>query len=428
MYKKSLKRSYSKFSNKNSIMGDTSSIPVFSSARSEDGSLTVSHKEYICDIQGSTALSPFTLQNYLVNPGNPMLFPWLAQIAQNYDEYKFHGLIFHFRSTSTDNSTANSQLGTIIIAANYNSSAPNFLNKQQMMEYAGATSVKISEDLQFGIECNPNKSANNPIEYVAPNGVAPVGEDAKSYMIANLQIAVNATQQSGQIGELWCSYKVTLRKPKYCVTNALCQPFFQAYNVGQFPTLTATQNTSNNTYLNLTPRTSIATFPAVAGDFGYVTNITNPNTLSGPFNFSNANGQGVGFRFPDTLGSGTYFVQFILRGMIVTEGADINFKATNVVLLKSSNITSYSEVKGIDNITQDSPVELIYNVKLVITASAYSLGLSTANVPTGNFVTTANGTYFIINNQNAFASGSIAFTATSSASLTIQQINPSVTV
>ena len=446
MYSKSLKRSYSKMT-KNSMLGSTSTIPTFSSHRSEDGAMTISHKEYICDIQGSTS---FTLQNYLINPGNATLFPWLAQIAQNYDEYKFHGLIFHYRSTSTDNTSTNSQIGTLIMAANYNPAAPNFVNKQQMMEYAGAASVKVSNDLQFGIECDSRKNGGTAIEYVAPNGTAPVGEDSKTYHLANLQIATNQTQTTGQIGELWCTYKITLRKPKYCVTNALCQPYLEHYNAPgasfSCPTITSatpygyastTAITGGQPFLNLTSVQKLST--SQGGSIitnGYVTNITGGN--SGLFNFAVAtpvsggstNTYGFGFRFPDTLGSGTYSFQLFINGL---NNATSQIVLSNSIwtAIQSSNVTIYGLKTSIDQgpLTADSgtdanPRTIMVSFRATLQSSAFASALAAPHITKGTYVSVPNGTYAGLALTDVAASST--FTPTTSCSLLINQINPSV--
>jgi len=186
-------------------------VPMFASAPGEDGALAITHKEYIQDITGS---SLFVNNGYPINPGDPALFPWLSQIAANYDEYEFHGLIFHYRTVTTDLSTTSSQLGTVMMAVNYNAGAPLFKSKQEMLTYVGAKDVKISQDLAFGVECDPKQNGLGPILYVAINGSIPPGEDPKTYCLGQFQIATNQTVTNGQIGELWVTYKVVLRKPK----------------------------------------------------------------------------------------------------------------------------------------------------------------------------------------------------------------------
>ena len=125
--------------------------------------------------------------------------------------------MFTFRTVTTDLSTTSAQLGTVIMACNYNAGAPQFESKQQMLQYDGAGDVKISHDLMFGIECDAKKNGLGPVLFVALNGSVPIGEDPKTYFLGQFQIATNQCITTGQIGELWVSYKVVLRKPKFSV-------------------------------------------------------------------------------------------------------------------------------------------------------------------------------------------------------------------
>lgn len=453
MYLTGVKRSYNKMQ-KNSMMGNTKTIPSFASTKSEDGALNISHKEYICDIQGT---SEFTLQNHLINPGNATLFPWLAQIAQNYDEYRFHGLIFHFRSTATDNTSTNSQIGTIIMAANYNSSASNFVNKQQMMEYAGAASAKVSNDLQFGIECDYRKNGGTAIEYVAPNGAVPVGEDGKTYMLANLQIATNQTQTTGQIGELWVTYKVTLRKPKYCVTNALCQPYLEHFHNAQFTTPTTCTTTGAGTetnpylvatlsngvsWLNVTPVLKLA--DSQGGSIlsnGYTTNITGGR--AGLYSYVGASGvdtlstHAYGFRFPDTLGSGTYQFTYHLTGLDTDRaGTTYNGILNNSIFSphQSSNVTIFGLKTSIDQQTlptagnpQTNPTNITISFKASIKSSAHANGTAALNIGTDRtYYSKINGTYAGIKISDPPATVRLFWTAAATCSLIINQLNPAV--
>jgi len=207
----------------NSLINPPSNpVPMFASAPGEDGALAITHKEYVQDITGS---SLFVNNGYPINPGDPALFPWLSQIAANYDEYEFHGLIFHYRTVTTDLSTTSSQLGTVMMAVNYNGAAPLFKTKQELLQYVGSKDVKISQDLAFGVECDPKQNGLGPILYVAVNGSVPVGEDPKTYFLGQFQIATNQTVTTGQIGELWVTYKVVLRKPKLSVALGNSIPY-----------------------------------------------------------------------------------------------------------------------------------------------------------------------------------------------------------
>ena len=71
------------------------SIPAM---HKDDQTIVVRHKEYLGEINGSTS---FTVQqSYNLNPGLSATFPWLAQIASRFQEYRLKGAVFHYVPTS----------------------------------------------------------------------------------------------------------------------------------------------------------------------------------------------------------------------------------------------------------------------------------------------------------------------------------------
>lgn len=56
------------------------------SAMDETGALTISHKEYVLDVQGT---ENFTNNGFKVNPANQHLFPFLSQFAVNFSRFFF---------------------------------------------------------------------------------------------------------------------------------------------------------------------------------------------------------------------------------------------------------------------------------------------------------------------------------------------------
>lgn len=197
--------------------GDVSSIPQFASGSDETGTLTVQHREYIRDVYGNPAGEDFLNQSLSLNPGLEATFPWLSQVAQNFEEYEFDQLIFTYRSTIADVSSANGQVGTVMATTNYNANEPAFSNKSQMMGYAHTMSEKTTNALLHGVECDPNKLSGNSGKYVRSQGIDP-HQDIKTYDHGKFQLAISNTPSSiadNTIGELWVSYTVRLRKPKY---------------------------------------------------------------------------------------------------------------------------------------------------------------------------------------------------------------------
>jgi hypothetical protein len=94
------------------VMMNGSQIPKFDSTRQTN---VVCHREYLKDFTGTTG---FSLNTFSLNPGLADTFPWLSTVASSYQEYKFHGLVFEFRSLITDFVTGGAP-GVIIMATNY---------------------------------------------------------------------------------------------------------------------------------------------------------------------------------------------------------------------------------------------------------------------------------------------------------------------
>lgn len=188
---------------KSNILMNGAQIPQFSSTNATN---IVCHREYLGDVSGT---SVFTNSSYPLNPGMNQTFPWLSTIAQNYQEYKFHGLIFEFRSLVTDFVTSGAP-GVVIMATNYNSDAPNYVNKQQMENSEYAVATKPTVNLIHGVECATSQTVL-PQSYVR-SGPVPVGIDLRTYDLGNFQLATQGNPVQ-LLGELWVTYCVEFFKP-----------------------------------------------------------------------------------------------------------------------------------------------------------------------------------------------------------------------
>lgn len=185
------------------VITNGSQIPKFSSERQTN---IVCHREYLGDIIGTSA---FNIKQYPLNPGIPTTFPWLATVAQNYQEYKFHGLVFEFRSLVTDFVTGGAP-GVVIMATNYNSGDVQYASKQAMENSEFAVSTKPTVNLMHGVECADNQTIM-PQRYVR-SGPVPTGQDIKTYDTGLFQFATQSNPVQN-LGELWVSYCVEFFKP-----------------------------------------------------------------------------------------------------------------------------------------------------------------------------------------------------------------------
>lgn len=169
-------------------------------------SIRIKNNEYLDDVASSIA---FTITKYPINPGLRNVFPFLSQLAQNYEQFFFHSLVFYFKTTSANalNST-NTALGTAMMAVNYDVLAPDFTSKFELMNYGTSKSKVPSRS--FGIRCKPPAYK---LMWVR-SGSPPANADLRLYDVGNFYFAGDGSQAAADIGELHVSYDVTLIKPK----------------------------------------------------------------------------------------------------------------------------------------------------------------------------------------------------------------------
>lgn len=195
--------------NENSI-AEGNAIPSF---YNDGQGMVVCHREYITDITGSVA---FSLSQYAINPGLAATFPWLATVANGFEEYEMLGLVFEYRpSSGTAVSTTSAALGIVTYATNYNPFEPVFNTKQQMESYEFSTSSVPFNKMMHPVECAPRSTVFGK-RFIRNSGV--LSGTLDSYDLGNFQLATVGMQSAYIIGELWVSYHVRLLKPRIDLT------------------------------------------------------------------------------------------------------------------------------------------------------------------------------------------------------------------
>jgi len=189
----------------NSLMGG---VPSFSPLTS---GFRIKHREYITDINSSVG---FSLRSYRINPGLNELFPWLSQVANNFEDYKIHGMVVYLNTSSaTAVSSTNTALGIWGVVTQYDPSEPDFTSKQQCENYVGAQSAVVSNSLLHGIECAPQSNVLTKM-YVRSSDNISDEEDLKFYDWGKIQIFTQGAQATSVIGEMWVSYDIEFSKPR----------------------------------------------------------------------------------------------------------------------------------------------------------------------------------------------------------------------
>jgi len=191
------------------------------SFESSTSGIRIKHREYVQDIFATTAVgTSFVNNSWTVNPGLSAVFPYLAQIASNFEQYKFHGLVFEFvSSTSQYGQTA---LGTYVMAMEYNAAAPAFTTKPQMENSDYAMSARLDRSGMYGVECAKGSQAQEYFYVRAPGQT--VVSNLYDAGLMQLGVATTTVAAGGvginagsSLGEFWVTYDVELIRPRISV-------------------------------------------------------------------------------------------------------------------------------------------------------------------------------------------------------------------
>lgn len=349
----------------NDLLNSGAANPIPSFAKSNDGSaITISHREYVRDIFGNSSSVYFQAQRLALNPGLKDTFPWLSQIAANYEEYEIKQLLFTYRSTTTDiGSSTDGRCGTIMMAAQSNPNATVFTDKLALMEYDGAMSCKVTNDLLLPIECDPRKISGDGQRYIRTGSVP--ADDLKDHDHGVMTLAVAgspSTMADKTVGELWVTYTITLRKPKYLVNagGTIGRDFYanKTLNSIAWPTSAVASalysnaaNIISGSSNNLGTRIANVVLDATGNS---VTRVTFPAGRSGTFRFeirgvfsasTAAGGVGVGFTGPSTL---AIFDHFYNSGTTLVNEMDAGTSSKWVTTTASIRVTASDSPQIVD--------------------------------------------------------------------------------
>lgn len=183
------------------------------------GGTIIRFQEYLGDVITSPDANSFDIQSFLLNAANNRTFPFLSQIASNYEQFDFEGLLFEFKSTSADAlNSVNTALGTVMLATQYDVLDTPFVSKLGMLNYEFSTAVKPSESCLHMIECAPRQTTITEL-YTLFGSATPETADPRMYFLGRFHVATTGFQgTSVNIGQLHCTYQVRLLKPKLFVT------------------------------------------------------------------------------------------------------------------------------------------------------------------------------------------------------------------
>jgi hypothetical protein len=175
----------------------------------KNGSTCISHKEFIGNIF-STAPT-FTVALFQpINPGLSTLFPWLAQIAANFETYKFRKLRFHYLTRAPTTTP-----GSIYIAIDYDPADPAPVNEQQLSTYEGCQNFAVWTESRLFIADEKALFSIGPKKFVRTGALIGV-ETPQAYDVGSLIIATSDSSGSfpQSWGKLWVEYECEFYTPQ----------------------------------------------------------------------------------------------------------------------------------------------------------------------------------------------------------------------
>lgn len=331
----------------NSIMKGGMSPPVVMNSINKGG-VIIRHREYIQDILPT---NEFEARVFYLNPGNSDTFPWLSRAASLFDQYRFRGVLFEFKSTSSDailSASTSSALGSVSMATDYDVLDVTYSSKREMLNSMFANSTKPSCNLIHPIEC---KSSLSPmrLQYVRTTNGYPAGGDPRMYDLGKTIFATegqqNVSVSSGAIGELWITYEVELFKQQLGADIAKTDHF--KITGATAPTWLATGATNH------------------PGD--------PENSIGGVINVA-----GNAYTFPSTISNGKYKIDYFCLGTAATVG-EILLTLTNcsaVDLWTAASPFVQSPASGV------SSVAYMASFVIQITGPAAVIEFGNVNIPT----------------------------------------------
>lgn len=320
----------------------------------ESGNVIVRFREYVRDIPATVN---FTALEFPLNPGMPQSFPWLSKFAQNWDQYRWRGLIWEFGSTSSDavlSSATSSALGTVNIATEYDVLDASYTSKREMLNTMFANSSKPSQSFIHPIECKRSLSPLN-FQYVR-SGAPPANADPRFYDLGKTIVATEGMQAaSGQVGELWVVYEVEFSKQQ--ITDA----------------------SSMDLYSILAPTAGSWLGIGAANHI-----LQSGSTLGGTINDA-----GSSYEFPAHITNGTYLFEYALFGSAATLGqVDPSVSQGTIQDLWPNAATTFIQSPGIGV----SSVSIMAAFMVTVTGPGCIVTFGTAVIPTsgtGSLIVTA---------------------------------------
>jgi hypothetical protein len=164
------------------------------------GRTVIKHREYLGPVVGSTTLR---VTSYNLNPGLAASFPWMSQVATNYEKYMVKKLSVQYVTSS--GSTTGGRVG---LAFGYNPSEADPTSKSEFFSIVPNVEEAPWEDINMTVP------PTGEVKYVRFGGIS--SGTVNTYDMGKIiVIASNTPDSESTIGELFVDYEIELSRPHY---------------------------------------------------------------------------------------------------------------------------------------------------------------------------------------------------------------------
>lgn len=210
----------------------------------------VRHREFIGPIRSSQI---FNTTTYRIQPGlvgSSTLFPWGSSVARAFQQYKLHGMILEYKSTST-NYSSSVNLGSVMMSTVYDAEASPLATQIAVNNNEYTTSDEPCNSFIHPLEC-ASKESPITVRYVRVSNSVNAGStfvgDERFDDVGIFQISTVGQPTTGDvIGELWATYDIEFLKPELPdLHNGTSALFIGMDQSGGFDAVDYVANTNNS--------------------------------------------------------------------------------------------------------------------------------------------------------------------------------------
>lgn len=154
------------------------------------------------------AENSFSVDEHRVNPGNDLLFPRLSQIANVFEKYRFHKLVFKYFPIADATKT-----GSVVFAFETDYKDVSFSSKQEMLNHFNSRRVTPWSAMALPITGQDLKP--RPQLFVRSESLARADSDVRLEDVGRLSVGTElaSVTSPSPIGELWVDYDVEFLSP-----------------------------------------------------------------------------------------------------------------------------------------------------------------------------------------------------------------------